>query len=149
MKHVFEIEVFPIILVEIRLKFFDSDELTGPIRFGSASQALIDSPTVPPQVKQIFKGFLAALAATEPCVSQGDRKCILDTFQNVGVKGMQEGVEFSSGPLKQLFEKLLRWDRIAVSDISALQISPLSITVKVADIALNKKANDINKYLGK
>lgn len=62
---------------------------------------------------------------------------------------MQEGVEFSNGPLKQLFKKLLRWDRIAVSDISALQISPPSITVEVADIALNKKANDINKYLGK
>lgn len=81
MEHVFEIEVFPIILVEIRLKFFDSDELTGPTKFGSASQALIDSPTVPPQVKQIFKGFLAALAATKPCMTQGDKKSILNTFR--------------------------------------------------------------------
>lgn len=122
--------------------------LSGPQNFTRASQDMIKSPTVPPRVKQIFQRYLAAIEASKPCEAKRDIQCILNAFKTVGIKGMNEGIASSSGPLKQLFQKLLQIDQQTVSDLSALPASAGEKAVQISNVALNNKGNEIREYLG-
>lgn len=134
--------------IEFLFGIFLSAELTGPARFSAASQNFINSRAVPPQVKPIFQRFLAAVAGSKPCVANANLQCILRVFKDVGITGMQQGIRLSYGPLQQLFQKMLRLDQKAVSDMSALPANAGQTAVKIADNTLNAKATLLNQYLG-
>lgn len=123
--------------------------MIGAARFTAESQAMIDSPTVPPIVKPIFKRFIAAIAAAKPCVAQANLKCILNTYKNVGVTGMEQGVKLSTGKLRQLFQKLLKLDRQAVKEMGTLPKDAGQLAVKLSEFVLNFKASIVQIYLEK
>lgn len=109
---------------------------------------MIASPTIPQQVKQLCKTFLAIIAAKKPCIDRADLDCILETFKTEVEPDMRRGISLTQGALKQLFQKLLAFDEKLVSELSGLPKSAGKKGVKIADKILDEKATEVNKYLG-
>lgn len=123
--------------------------MPGTARFAAASQAMANSPTVPPKVRPIFKRFIAAIDATKPCVAKGDYECIIRNSQEVGLGGMEEGAKLSQGPLKQLFEKLIKTDEMALTAASNFSKDDVQLVIQLSDIVLGYKASLMEDYLNK
>lgn len=65
----------------------------------------------------------------------------------IGVKGMEQGVRLSSGPLQFLFQRMLAMDRVAVANFRALPKNAGLQAVAIADYVFNDKAEWIQQYL--
>lgn len=115
--------------------------------FYSVSQAMIDSPSNSPEIKEIFERFQAAIRDLKPCVINADVDCIKNAFVNVGVRGMKEGFKATTGTEQQLFKRMLIKDVIAVSKLNKLQPSDGQEAVQIANDAFCTKAEWIRAFL--
>lgn len=121
-------------------------EYPGTTRFATALQTTDASENAPKQVKTIFTSFLKTIAAKKPCIVRADLKCIIDTFKDIVIPGMEQGISSTQGPSKEMFRKLLRLDHMLVTELSALPESAGKTGVNIADKILDKKATVVNQY---
>lgn len=108
---------------------------------------MIDSPFIPSQVKAVFQRFLPAFAATKPCLVNADLPCISNAFENVAIRGMEQGVRVTRGPLQFLFQRMLALDRVAVANFRSLPKDGGMQAVAIANYVLSNKAEYIQQYL--
>lgn len=120
----------------------------GIDEFIAVSKAMINSITVPPQVKPIFQRFIVTLIEGKQCAEQANIPCIYDNYKNVGLKGMLQGASLSQGKLRQLFLKLADLDRVAIKILPTLPKDAGVQGVYISNVILSTKANEVHKYLG-
>lgn len=116
--------------------------------FTAASQAMIDSPTVQPQVKAIFQEFLAAIDELKPCTINADLLCMRKILVNC-LRAMEQGVKLSQGPLKQLFQKMLNIDLLAIAKSGELLRNVGRQADQITDSTLGSRTKLIQQYLHK
>lgn len=114
--------------------------------FNNASQLMIDSPATSEAVKAIFRRFQAALEALQPCVQTFDVECMEKAFENIGVRGMEEGIKVTTGKLQLLFKRMLNKDLVAVSEFNKIQESDGKEGLLIACDAFNTKSRWIRQF---
>lgn len=119
----------------------------GGEEFIIASKDLIGSTAIPQQVKPIFQEFIEAITNLKPCVDQPDLQCLLNAFENIGVKGMEQAANLSHGTLQQLCQEMLGLDRRAVDQMKALPKNAGPQAAEIADFVFHLKANWVQQYL--
>lgn len=102
---------------------------------------------MPQEVKPIFQEFNVGIAGLKPCVVKPNLQCILDAFENDGVKGMKQAVKLSHGTLQKLFQKMLNLDLVVVEQMNALPKSAGQQAVEISNFVFHTKANWIQQYL--
>lgn len=126
--------------------------LDGADEFTAASQDMIKSPIVPPEVKTIFEHFIAGIAKLKPCLDQANLQCILDDFINTGVSGVEQGIKLSNGSLKKLFQRMLHSTGNAVEIYRALRSADVpqvaaQSAVQIANSLFRTQAKWIRNFL--
>lgn len=119
----------------------------GALEFTAASQDMIDSPTVPPQVKAIFQDFQAAIDKFKQCRINADVLCMRNVLVNNGLKAMEQGVKLSQGPLQKLFQKMLNLDLLAFAKSRELLRDAAQQATQISDLTFDSKAKLIQQYL--
>lgn len=132
----------------IVLNFFDVFSAgNGGVEFTAASQAMIDSPIIPPEVKKIFQDFIAIISKFKLCVDQANLQCMKNVTVKTALGGMEQGVKLTHGPLQQLFKKMLNFDRLAFEKARELPENAVQEAASIANFVLSTKAKWIQEYL--
>lgn len=108
---------------------------------------MIDSPTVPPQVKAIFQDLQAAMDKVKQCICNVDLLCMQNICVNIGLRGMEQGVRLSQGPLRQLFQKMFSLDLLTFVESRELLRNIRQQGPQISDALLRSKAKLIQQYL--
>lgn len=138
--------------IKFLLDIKSPNEMVGPYRFAEESQAMIDSPDVPAEVKPIFQSFITGINAAKPCLIEANLECLRSAFKKIGEKGMKEGMILSTGKLQELFQEMLRLDQQTVKEMTELRNNKKDggkIATQITDYVLNHKASLVQNYRGK
>lgn len=121
----------------------------GAVKFIAASQDVIDSPTMPQQVKPIFQDFIVVIPGLNTCVAEADLQCILDASENTVTKGIEKAVSLTDGQLQKLFRMMLNFSQHSNARLRALPKDAGHQAVQITDTVFANEANWIQQYLQK
>lgn len=125
-----------------------SAQSQGSSELAPALQTLINSPYTTAEVKPILQRIAWALYVTGSCISQKNKQCLENANEFVYIPEMKQAIASSSGPLKQLFQRLLKLFQKADTRTSSLPKNAGDTGANTLDGVLLAAATQIKQFLG-